>query len=730
MIDSLHLRSGGVSLLLQLIDGDVRVVHWGADLGEQVGDLAAFGGSVPNSSFDSPLPASLIPQAARAWRGVPGLSGDRGALAFSPRLTVQEASLDEVPGGGLGSRATLVLTDEASGLRVDAVLTLDATGLLLVNQTVTNTGGDDYRVHALDVSLPVPSQATEALDLTGRWAREKHPQRRRIEQGAWVRSARHARTGHDSTLVIAAGTPAFSWRSGEVWAMHLGWSGDHTSRVEQVGTGQRVLAVGELLHSGELTLAPGESYRAPTAYAAYSARGLDGVSARFHSYLRARDGHPSTPRPVVLNTWEAVYFNHDLGVLTELADAAADLGVERFVLDDGWFLGRRDDTRGLGDWFVDPDVWPQGLTPLVEHVKSRGMQFGLWVEPEMINEDSRLAREHPDWVARPNGADGRTSLAWRSQQVLDLVNPDAWAFIHERLDSLLTEYPIDYLKWDQNRDQLELGHDGRASVHEQTLAVYRLLDTLRAEHPRVEIESCSSGGARVDLGILERTDRVWASDTNDALERQTIQRWTGLVLPPELVGAHVGPATSHTTGRTHDLSFRVATALFGHFGMEWDVRTLTDAERTELRAAIAFYKQNRPLLHGGEAVRIDRSDEKDTAYGVVAPDSSRALFVYATLASSPYEAPARLRFDGIDPDRVYRVSLGLSLDPHAVAHRGLPAWLRAGASSDAPTDGAAPGTTASGAGVVLTGRVLREVGLPMPGLHPEHAIVVELTAVG
>ncbi|WP_460570089.1 alpha-galactosidase [Humibacter soli] len=718
MNDRLYLRQAGVSLLLDLRDDDVRVVHWGADLGEDAPDPALFDGSEPPSSFGDPKPVSLIPQSSRGWRGTPGVAGDRSGRGFSPLLSGVQTSTAEASAAAsaseptAASRAALVLSDDAAGLRVDITLSLDDSALLLVDQTITNVGDDPYTVGALDVMLPVPAHATESLDLTGRWAREKHPQRRRIDQGTWSRTGRHGRTGHDSTLVIAAGTPAFGWRSGEVWALHLGWSGDHTSRVERTGDGQTVLAVGELLQPGEVVLAAGESYVAPTVYAAYSAVGLDGVSARFHEWVRARDGHPSTPRPVVLNTWEAVYFNHDLGALTGLADAAAELGVERFVLDDGWFLGRRNDTKGLGDWFVDPEVWPHGLTPLIDHVKGLGMQFGLWVEPEMINEDSRLAREHPDWISRPAGAHGRTSLPWRNQQVLDLVNPDAWNYVFSRIDALLTENAIDYLKWDQNRDQLELGHDGRASTHEQTLAAYRLFDALRAAHPGVEIESCSSGGGRVDLGILQRTDRVWASDTNDALERQTIQRWTGLVLPPELIGGHVGPGTSHTTRRTHDLSFRVITAMFGHFGIEWDVRKTTDAERDQLRAAIEFYKENRSLIHGGRAVRVDRPDETDVAYGTVAHDLSRAVFAYAMLATSPNERPSRLRLPGLDAERRYRVSLALPLDPHANAHPSLPAWLVAGGQGE----------------LTMSGRALAEVGIPLPGLHPEHALLLAVDA--
>ena len=297
--------------------------------------------------------------------------------------------------------------------------------------------------------------------------------------------------------------------------------------------GTRALGAAELLAPGEISLAAGDSYTTPTVVAAYSAAGLDGISDRFHRQLRARATHPSTPRPAVLNTWEAVYFDQNLAGLSTLADAAAAAGLERFVLDDGWFGGRRDDTTSLGDWTVSSDVWPDGLTPLIDHVTGLGLQFGLWVEPEMINADSDLYRAHPDWVLGPAGRLGPEA---RHQHVLDLANPDAWQHIHDALQTLLAENDIAYLKWDHNRDLVEATHAGRAGVHVQTAAVYRLFDALKAAHPGLEIESCSSGGARVDLGVLARTDRVWASDCNDALERQQIQRWTNLLLPLELIG--------------------------------------------------------------------------------------------------------------------------------------------------------------------------------------------------
>jgi alpha-galactosidase len=694
-----YLRGGGVGLLIDLTDDDPVVVHWGADLGEPIPDASLFTPAVPRSMFDQPVRPSLLPQLARGWRGRPAVRGSRNGSAFSPLFVL---SGTEARDDGL----TLVLADGEAGLEARIALALGPTGMLTVDTTVRNTGDAPYLLERADAVLPVPAHAVESLDTTGRWIREKHPQRRPIQQGTWVRSGRHGRTGHDATAVIAAGTAGFGWRTGEVWALHLGWSGNHEEFVERIGSGTTVLGAGELLEPGEVILEPGGGYEAPTAYAAYSATGLDGISARFHDWMRARPSHPVTPRPVVLNTWEAVYFDHDLETLKELADTAASLGVERFVLDDGWFQHRRNDLAGLGDWTVDEAVWPGGLGRLIEHVKGHGMQFGLWVEPEMINEDSDLARAHPDWISRPGK---RTSLEWRHQQVLDLANPDAWQHILDALDAILTENAVDYLKWDQNRDQVELGHAGRASTHEQTLAVYRLLDELRRRHPDVEIESCSSGGARVDLGILARTDRLWASDTNDALERQTIQRWTELLVPPELVGAHVGPTAAHSTGRTHDLSFRAITALFGHFGIEWDVRQATDDERERLTAAIVVYKEQRELIHSGRMVRMDHPDPAAQVTGVVAADGARALFSWVTLATSAGEVPVPVRFGGLEPDRVYRVALALPPGPDALTQSHGVDWLTNGAE--------------------VSGAVLGAVGLPMPILNPEQGLLFTLEAI-
>jgi alpha-galactosidase len=352
-------------------------------------------------------------------------------------------------------------------------------------------------------------------------------------------------------------------------------------------------------------------------------------------------------------------------------------------------------------------VWPDGLHPLVKHVKSLGMQFGLWVEPEMVNADSDLVRAHPDWVL---AAPGREPMLARDQYILDLARPEAFAYILDRLDALVGEYGIDYFKWDHNRDLLEPVHAGHAGVHEQTLATYRLLDELRDRHPDLEIESCSSGGARVDYGILAHTDRVWGSDTNDALERQAIQRWTGLLLPPELVGSHVGPEESHTTGRTADLHFRTITALFGHAGIEWDVTSCSAEELDRLTAWIRLYKRLRPLLHNGDTVRADHPDPSAWLHGVVSADRAEAVYAYVKLATGIDVVPAGLRLPGLDPARTYRVTV----PPEVPAPTGIvvlrqPPWYLSGSA-------------------VATGAVLSAVGLPAPLLNPSQAVLIEVHA--
>ncbi|MFC4946346.1 alpha-galactosidase [Pseudonocardia sp. GCM10023141] len=708
--DLIHLRAAGVSLVLSTAGARLpMVLHWGADLGDlDDADLAglaaaAMPGTAPNESDAVPR-AGLLPEHASGWSGRPGLAGQRAGEGWSPLFTLTALDVDTAAGTVLAAGR-----DDDAGVEVAIELELLASGLLRQRATVTALAGSEvpYAVEGLALALPVPAIATELFDLTGRWGRERSPQRAPFLVGVHARENRRGRTGADAPLILAAGTAGFGMRTGEIWAIHVAWSGNHVAYAERVATGAALLGGGELLLPGEVRLAAGESYTGPWIYGAH-ATGLDGVAARFHTHLRSRPHHPANPRPVVLNTWEAVYFDHDLDRLVELARRGAEIGVERYVLDDGWFRHRRDDTAGLGDWYVDEGVWPSGLNPIIDEVRGLGMQFGLWVEPEMINPDSDLARAHPEWILQTGG---RLPVTSRHQQVLDLAHPAAYAYILERLDALLTEYAISYLKWDHNRDLVDAGHtpSGTAGVHAQTLAVYRLLDELRGRHPGIEIESCSSGGLRVDLGILERTDRVWGSDQLDPVERQQIQRWTAQLLPPELVGSHVASPRSHSTARTHDLSFRAGTSLFGSFGIEWDISSATAADRAELARWVALYKEVRGLLHTGTVVRADQHDPAFALHGAVAPDRSDALYALVQLATAVTSVPGTLRFPGLDPDKRYRVRTQAPGDAPAMRASQLPPWLADG--------------------LELPGRVLGGSGVRVPALHPEQLLLLRVTEV-
>jgi alpha-galactosidase len=740
------LRSAGVSLVLDVSAGQLpAIIHWGADLGTlELADAQALilsnvDPGAPNV-VDEPVRVAVLPEHWTGWVGRPGLSGSRAGRAWSPKFTTTEVRVDgetvtasedrpAVINAGLAA-VEVSSVDEVAQLRLQITIELTNGGLVRARADVINIGDDPYAVNDCVIAFPVPQHAREILDFAGHWGKERVPQRRPLSVGVHLREGRKGRTGADAATLLQLGVPGFSFAEGEIWAVHTAWSGNHIHYAERLFTGTQVIGGGELLLPGEVILKPGQGYATPWVYGVYG-RGLDEVAGRFHRFLRARETHPSTSRPVTLNVWEAVYFDHDLDRLVDLAERAASIGVERYVLDDGWYGARRSDRAGLGDWTVSTEVWPQGLHPLVDKVTGLGMEFGLWFEPEMINLDSATARRQPNWIMATGD---RLPVESRHQQVINLGIPECYAHVRDAILDILAEYKISYIKWDHNRDLIDAGTapDGRPGVHEQTLAFYRLVDEIKAAHPGLEIESCSSGGARVDLGVLERTDRIWVSDCIDPLERQQMNRWTSQLVPPELMGSHIASAQSHTTGRVHDLSFRAATAIFGHLGIEWDLTKATDQELADLRDWISFYKANRPLLMGGDLVRVDFPDPAILAYGIIAADRSAAIYTVASIGTSDVILPGRLRFPGLDPDRQYRIRpilvgpppSGLSPPPWwgAITTEFEPSGDRRDVGWGLPADG--------GEGLILTGAMLASAGVMAANMHPEHAIIYRAEAVG
>jgi len=696
------LENERVAVVVDLRYGAPKLMHIGASTdGDPLAMSLALDSAVPIAGLNGLAPRTLLPEASLGFPGRPGIEGHRAdGTGWAPRMVQDEVTHS-------GNSVSMSSSDADAGLSQRVSVELDPSGVIKVVAAVTNLAITPYQLTGVTLCVPVPSSGREVMQLGGRWSNEFRPERRTVATGALEVENRAGRTSHDRYPALFVGQESFSEEFGEVLAAHLAWSGNSRLRIESFSDGRRCMQVGDALLPGEILLGPGETYTSPTLYLAWSARGLNGISDCFHPFVRSRDNHPTTERPVLLNTWEAVYFDHDLDRLRALADNAAEVGVERFVLDDGWFRHRRDDTAGLGDWYVDETVWPDGLNPIIEHVRSHGMEFGLWFEPEMVNPDSDLYRAHPEWALVPTT---QVPVQARNQLVLDLSNPAVFEYLLERINAILGAYDISYVKWDMNRNLVGATHQGRATVHRQTLAVYRLIDEVGAANPTVEIESCSSGGARADLAILERTARVWTSDCNDALDRQRIQRGFSYLLPPELMGAHIGPPKAHTTGRTHTLGFRSATAFFGHLGIEWNVLSASQDDRNRLARIIELHKEHRSLLHTGRVVRYDHADPAAMANAVIAHDQSEALISFAQIATSDSLATGALRITGLAPDRLYDVDL-VDIEPGRAWGKAFrqPKWI----DSE----------------LQLTGGQLA-AGLQMPILDPESAIVIYLKQAG
>ncbi|MBP6995992.1 MAG: alpha-galactosidase [Phycicoccus sp.] len=715
----LLLQRSGTALLLRLTARALPcIVHWGPALDgppDASALWAALSTPLADSTVNTQESVAILPQHSAGWLGRPGLLGSRNGRDWSTTFdtvthVLRGGSADPMSNAdGLGDGPLTLSSegvDSVSGLVVGTDLELTEQGVVRVRAWVRNTGAEPYQVDHLEPALPVPSQASELLDFTGRHAHERHPQRRPFDIGSWVRESWGGRPGHDSATLLCAGTTAFGFRRGQVWGAHVAWGGNQVTYAERAVTGWRLLRGGERLLPGEVRLAQDETYTSPWLVGTWG-EGLDDASGRLHRMLRARPQHSQRPRPVLLNTWEAVYFDMDLTHLIDLAEQAAAIGVERYVLDDGWFGARRDDRAGLGDWVVATEILPQGLHPLVDRVHGLGMEFGLWFEPEMVNLDSDVARAHPDWVLQSAHGPG---MASRHQHVLDLTHPDAYAHVRDQMSALIAEYDIAYLKWDHNRPLLDAGHgEGREpGVHAQAVASQALMAELKGRHPGLEIESCAGGGGRIDLSTAEVTDRVWVSDCIDAHERHRLVRGTGLILPPELLGTHIGSGADHTTGRHLSLDFRAGTALWGHFGIEWDLSAASQEDRARLAAWVAFHKAHRALLHSGTVVHADMANDATQLDGVVALDQSEALYRFSMLDHSLVWPPGRIALPGLDEGATYQVTV-----PGPQVVPGLstgPQWLRE------PID--------------LSGRFLGTVGLQAPALPVDELVLIRAERVG
>lgn len=644
------------TLVLASLDGYLpQVVYWGAPLpaGEDLNTVAlAQVMDVTGGMVDANSPVTILPLRKDTYPGHAGLiayTGDGQPIVPDfARISVEQ---DE---DGLLIEAR----DAAHGLIYCASFKAWDQGLISCDASLDSAM--PIRLDWLSTPvLPGSAQTSTITEYTGRWCGEFIAQDMPWQAGQRRRDNPTGRTDHAHFPALILKSHGCANTSGEAWSLHYGNASGHTHIAEQFPDGRRQIQFGKAQGS---QLEAGTHFSTGLLYLGYSSQGLNGIAVQNQRFVRdelIRWPKQGTPCPVHYNCWEAVYFDHDLNQLKAIADKAVKLGAERFVLDDGWFGKRDDDTSSLGDWDIDRRKWPDGLTPLIEHVHALGMTFGLWFEPEMVNPDSELYRNNPKWALGPIN-----QTLGRQQMVLDMANGEVQDYLFGKISAVLEAHDIDYVKWDHNR---VLPHPDAA----QAIGCYDLMDRLGDAFPLLEIESCSSGGGRIDYGILRRTQRVWLSDSNDAIERTRIQHEAALWLPLAVTGSHVGPRHCHTSGRTLDIKLRAWVAAQRHMGFEMDPNELTDEEAAYLTKVTSWWKANRDWMASGDILRLDCQDPAVTAEQQIAADGSRiAAFVTKTRTSDQI-LPKPVRLTGLDPQASYQISLDNSDERHHLSRAGV-----------------------------------------------------------
>lgn len=656
-----RLDAGGVTYAMGVnTDGMLQTIYWGARL--PVDD--PLGPAVPapeRSSFD---PAgALTPQEYAGWGGAmtatPALKirlddGNRDVVLRYDSYRVDDDHL------------SILLRDAQAGVAVTLDYTADAaTGIIGRSAHIENAGKQALTIDAAaSATWNLPRADDYSLRyLTGTWAGEWHLQTRAITPGATVLESRRGSTGDENNPWFAIGRGS-EWNEehGDVWFGALGWSGSWSIRVDEDILGQVRVVGGYNPFDFAYRLKPGEALDTPVFYAGYTRDGIGEASRLLHRFERDRilpGGAHAALRPVLYNSWEATEFKVDEPGQERLAEKAAALGVERFVVDDGWFGARDNDHAGLGDWVVNRRKFPNGLKPLIDKVHGLGMSFGLWVEPEMVNRDSDLYRAHPDWVLN---FPGRERSEGRHQLVLNLARDDVKAHLLEVLDRLLSENDIQFLKWDYNRNWSEPGWPQVSSAEQQKVYVayvrnlYDILRELRARHPKVEIESCSGGGARVDLGIMALTDEVWPSDNTDPSDRLSIQDGFTHAYAPATMMAWVTGSPNWVNNRVSSLDFRFLSSMQGGLGIGANLLDWTPAEEATARGYVAEYKKIRGTVQRGSLYRLLSPQERApwSATESVADDGAQAvLFAFQRQGEEARPFPT-LRLRGLDVKARYR----------------------------------------------------------------------------
>ena len=559
----------------------------------------------------------------------------------------------------------LVLEDTSINTRIVLLYTIYEAFPVIARSVRFECDSDEKitLLSAMSACVDLPDKDYEMIDLAGVWARERHVRRHKLDYGIQSIYSMRGCSSYQFNPFLALARENADEFQGQVYGFSLVYSGNFLAQTEVDNYDTARVLMGIHPNGFKWTLGKGESFQTPEMVMVYSEAGLNGMSQTFHKLYRtrlARGTWRDKVRPILINSWEAFYFDFDAPKLLGLADAAADLGMELFVLDDGWFGKRDDSTSSLGDWYPNEEKLKGTLKELAEKINAKGLKFGLWIEPEMTNKDSDLYRAHPDWLLAEQG---KRICHSRNQYVLDFSKKEVREYIGDMLENLLAEVPVSYIKWDLNRTFSEVFSNGNDReyqgkvCHKYILGVYELYERLTSRFPHVLFESCASGGARFDPGMLYYAPQGWTSDDTDAIERLKIQYGTSMVYPVSCMGSHVSASPNHQTNRVTPIETRADVAYFGTFGYELDLLKLDEEDKAEIRRQIAFMKEKRDLIQKGTFYRLKSPFEgNETAWMIVSEDQKKALVGYYRVMQPVNVGFKRLKLKGLKEDTCYKVS--------------------------------------------------------------------------
>lgn len=681
-----HLQAKETSYIVHILnEGYLAHLYWGRRLNSvNVSNLLVLRG---RSSFSpKPEPANRELSLDTLPQEYPGYgNSDMRSPAFQVQLengstvsvlkykahTISKGKpvLKELPatyaeGEEEAETLALELFDELIGLKVILYYTVFE-NLNVITRSVKfmNEGNQKLKLlRALSMSVDFGDDEYDFIHLHGEWGRERHMERRPLFTGTQSVESRRGASSHQHNPFIALARKDADEDHGDVYGFSLVYSGNFVAQTEvsQFKTSRVSMGINPFDFSWLLN--KGESFQTPETVMVYSPQGLGGMSRTYHKLYRARlcrGQYRDQVRPVLVNNWEATYFDFNSDKLLEIAQVGKEIGIDLFVLDDGWFGKRNDDKSSLGDWFVNEEKIPEGLEGLVNKVNNLGLSFGLWFEPEMVSPESNLYKAHPDWCLH---VQDRSRTQGRNQLVLDFSREDVCEAITKMLSDILSSAPISYVKWDMNRSMTEVGsaqlpaERQRETGHRYILGLYKVMEAITSRFPQILFESCSGGGGRFDPGMLYYMPQTWTSDDTDAVERLKIQYGTSLVYPASTMGAHVSAVPNHQVGRITSLEMRGNVAMAGNLGYELDLTKLSEEEKDIVRKQTEFYKEIRHLVFFGEFYRLKSPFEgNETAWNFVSEDQTEVYAAYFAVLATAAAPLARIKLKGLNPQMKYQL---------------------------------------------------------------------------